>query len=89
MVPNLDRVHDPDADNRRPIRMVNRDISDRVALFNGNLVTLGVDVIVNSRNRDLGIAHGVCFAIHTAAGPQLLAECSAQAPCKEGDAVMT
>jgi O-acetyl-ADP-ribose deacetylase (regulator of RNase III) len=89
MVPGLDRTHDYAADLRRPIRMIDQNITDRIALYNGDLVRLGVDVIVNSANPELTEAHGVSAAIHLAAGPQLLEAWKLVGQCPVGDARIT
>ena len=89
MVPDLDRTDDPSAYHRRPIRVIDQNITDRVALYAGDIVRFGVDVIVNSANTNMEITHGVCEAIHHAAGPQLLAASKPLAPCPECKAKIT
>jgi hypothetical protein len=84
MCPELDENYDFASDMRHPIRMMDPPISNRVALFTGDLVTLEVDVIVNSTSRELPVGHGVSQAIHLAAGPELKEECETLVPCETG-----
>lgn len=62
---------------------------DRIAVVAGDITTLDVDAIVNAANENLLRGGGVCGAIFRAAGPQLDAACSAQAPCPTGQARVT
>jgi len=69
--------------------MMNEELNFRVALWQGDVMALKVDAIVNCNNAQLNERAGVSGEIFSAAGPQMEEACTRLGSCGPGEAKAT
>lgn len=63
--------------------------ANKLELSLADITALTVDAIVNAANNELRRGHGVCGAIHSAGGEEILRECEEIGYCETGMACVT
>eukprot|EP00040_Diaphanoeca_grandis_P023166 m.125620 g.125620 ORF g.125620 m.125620 type:complete len:508 (-) comp29142_c0_seq1:88-1611(-) len=64
-------------------------LNDKICIWDGDVVKLRADAIVNSTNEGLNEKTELSTRLHEVAGPELRAECDALGNCRTGDVKVT
>ncbi|XP_059480233.1 macro domain-containing protein RSc0334-like [Neocloeon triangulifer] len=72
-----------------PQAKFDEELNRKVSIFEGDITTLEIDIVVNAANKYLGRGAGVCGAIFAGAGDILEEECDSMDGCPPGDAKLT
>eukprot|EP01094_Clydonella_sp_ATCC50884_P028166 TRINITY_DN8368_c0_g1_i1.p1 TRINITY_DN8368_c0_g1~~TRINITY_DN8368_c0_g1_i1.p1 ORF type:complete len:509 (+),score=168.68 TRINITY_DN8368_c0_g1_i1:48-1529(+) len=86
--PELDPLgsNEPEVRSKFPF---DEKLNQKIALWQGDLIRLEADAIVNSTNESLSDRSGLCGEIFRAAGPELAAEVSRLEGCRTGESKAT
>ena len=68
---------------------INEELNFKVALWQGDITKLQVDVLINCNNEDLNERAGISGQIFVGAGPQMEEACAKLGGCPPGDAKAT
>ena len=88
MALDLDLTYDFYGDHRLPIHSVDEVMNNGIALFEGDITTLEIDMIVNPGNQTMTEAPGISAEIFKVAGLAFRGYCVRMSPCDIGKAMV-